>query len=169
MTGLLKGTMQKPLQKACEAGERAACTVAAYAHLADLGSSDFLPEKAEVPGFVELVTKGCRAGETVACNWVIQTYGDGLFAKEGAASIPKDLDKLVDIAGLGCDRGSAMTCLLLSGEYWVYISKESTRPSGRSARSPTRAAPAPAVSPRPAPSPGRCSRARTPARPASSN
>lgn len=123
VAGLLEGTMQKPLRQACDAGERAACTMAAYAHLADLGSSDFLPEKAEVPGFVELVTRGCRAGETVACNWVIQTYGDGLFAKEGAASIPRDLDRLVDIAGLGCDRGSAMTCLLLSGEYWVYITR----------------------------------------------
>ena len=93
VTTLLKGTMQKPLREACEAGEGPACTVAAYAHIIDLGQDPFHPEKGQVPGFMELITKGCRAAETVACNSVIQTYGDGLFEKEGAASIPKDFSR----------------------------------------------------------------------------
>lgn len=117
--GVLKGTMQKPLREACDAGEGPACTVAAYAHVVDMGNTTFDVVQGQVPGFVDLVTKGCRAGETVACNWVILTYGDGLFEKEGAFSIPKAIGKLVDIAGVGCDRGSATTCLLLSGEYWL--------------------------------------------------
>jgi len=132
---LLKGTMQKPLREACDAGEAPACTIAAYAHIVDLGNTDFDPEKGQVPGFMELITKGCRAAETVACYWVIMTYGDGLFHDEGAASIPKDFAKLVDIAGVGCDRGSAMTCLLLSGEYWVFLDK--VEPTERAKRTLT--------------------------------
>jgi hypothetical protein len=119
VVGVLKATMAKPLREACDAGEATACTIAAYAHIIDMGNTDFDVQQGQVPGFVDLVTKGCRAGETVACNWVILTYGDGLFKDEKAFSIPKDMGKLVDIAGVGCDRGSATTCLLLSGEYWL--------------------------------------------------
>ncbi|APR78647.1 Hypothetical protein A7982_03994 [Minicystis rosea] len=112
------GGLEAPLRDACEKDEPAACTAAAYAHLVAKGSSDLLPENAQVPGFVELITKGCRGGDTIACNWAVLTYSDAIFAKEEQASvrIPADAGKLTDIVGLGCDRGNALACLFLSSE-----------------------------------------------------
>lgn len=103
-----------PLRAACDKGEGAACWGAALTTMLDHPDPDFLPEGSDVPGFVPLMIKGCKAGDTVSCYYTMSLFGDGLLAKEKVNPVPRDQAKMIDIVGLACDRGNPTACLMLS-------------------------------------------------------
>jgi hypothetical protein len=115
LTKQLAGFMD-PLKKACEEGEGAACTGAAFASMAARPNADFILEGSDAKVAVPLFEKGCKQGDSTACYMSILVYGDGMLKKEGENSIPRDVQKMIDIVGLGCDRGNAVACFMLAGQ-----------------------------------------------------
>ena len=59
--------MGSTLKKACEAGEGAACTVAALSFVA-AANPELYVEGAQIAGYVALMEKGCRGGEDDQCR-----------------------------------------------------------------------------------------------------
>jgi hypothetical protein len=113
---VLKG-FDAPLRAACDKGEGAACWAAAMNVMASRPTdADFLPEGRDVPELVPLMVKGCKAGDTVSCYYTLMTYGDGLLKGEKVNPVPADPAKMIDLVGLGCDRGNPMACFMLSSQ-----------------------------------------------------
>ncbi len=112
MKATLTGTDDQ-LRAACDKGEGAACTMSAFAAMAKHPEADFLPEGVDVPAFVPAVVKGCKAGDSVGCYMTLLVYGDGLLEREKVNPVPRDNVKMLDIVGIGCDRGNATACLML--------------------------------------------------------
>ena len=108
--------MGSTLKKACEAGEGAACTVAALSFVA-AANPELYVEGAQIAGYVALMEKGCRGGEAYACSESRFTYGSGQFNSEKEFSVKADPEKLEAIVGMACDRGSAYACAAIAGEF----------------------------------------------------
>jgi hypothetical protein len=116
VASLLKG-LDAPLRAACDKGEGAACTAGALAAITTRkGIPDFTPDGSDAAAILPLYTKGCKAGDTISCNEIASIYGDGFLAAEKVSPVPRDVRKMVDLIGVGCDRGNAIACLLLSGQ-----------------------------------------------------
>lgn len=116
--------MEGSFKGACEAGHGGACLMAAYAfldakHPAD--AEELEAKKDAVPTFVDYVTKGCKAGDTSACEWVSNIYSDGFLRSDPDHPVAKDGKKLVEIVGLACDRGAASACLIIAGEAFAGV------------------------------------------------
>ena len=102
------------LQAACDNGEGAACWGTAFAamHERDPKHVDFLPEDADIKAVQPLIDKGCKLGDPTACYYAVMTYGDGMYKKV----VPKDWQKMIDLVGLACDRGSPAACMMLGAQ-----------------------------------------------------
>jgi hypothetical protein len=116
--GLAKAVagMSETLKKACDAGEAAACTVAALG-IVSASSEDLYVTGALVAPYVSLMEKGCRGGEAYACSESRFTYGSGQFNDQHEYAVKADPEKLEAIVGMACDRGSAYACAAIAGEF----------------------------------------------------
>lgn len=111
----IKG-LDAPLKKACKQGEGAACWGAALAVMARRDEPDFMPEGADVPELIPAMEEGCKLGDAMSCANVVFVYGDGLLEHEKTNSVRKNIAKMIDIVGVGCDRGGPMACLMLGAQ-----------------------------------------------------